>query len=163
MTAFCISHLFQVWVIGHHLQGSCACAVLSSIQVFDVLDINSLFLWISMCYMLASSSQIVLVFCISMLTLATVKVSHLLDGLVQSASPWEPWWRGEESGSTMDICLLFLELSSKLQENWFSLVTFCTYSTPSVALTWFYFLLCLGFLYTCHERLIELMEIMLSN
>ena len=65
--------------------------------------------------------------------------------------------------SQIDICLLFLEHSSKLQENWFSLVNFCTYSTPSVALTGFYFLLCLGFLSKCHGRLIGLMKIILPN
>lgn len=160
MTAFCLSHLLPVWVIGNHLQGSWARDVLSLIQLFDVLDINSLFHSISICYMLASFSQIVLVFCTSMLTLAKVKMSYLLDGLVQSLGATMK--RGRIPFQ-LDPCLLFLELSSKLQENWFSLVTFCTYSTPSVALTWFYFLLCLGLLYMCHGRLIELMEIILPN
>lgn len=40
--------------------------------------------------MLASSSHIVLVFCTCMLILTKVKISHLLDGLVQYISPWEP-------------------------------------------------------------------------
>lgn len=80
-------------------------------------------------------------------------------------SPLEPGSHDgiEKNLAQIDIWLLFLELSSKLQENGFSLVTSCTYSTSYVALTRFYFLLYLGFLYKCHGRLIELMEIALPN
>lgn len=157
MTAFCINHLppsLSCWWSSLRLLHP-GCAVLD--PTLWCTRYKFTFPLISMCYMLASSSQIVLAFCISMLTLAKFKASHLLDDLVWSSGPWKPWWSGKESGSQIDICLLFLEISSKLQENWFSLMTFCTYSTPSLAL------LCLGFLSMCHERLIELMEIILPN
>ena len=62
---------------------------------------------ISMCYMLASSSQIVLAFCVSMLTLAKFKASHLLDGLVWSSGPWKPWWSRKESGSKLIFVYYF--------------------------------------------------------
>lgn len=75
------------------------------IQLFDVLYINSTFSLISMCYMWLFFI-IVLAFCISMLTLAKFKASHLLDGLVSLLVPGSH----EEAGKNLvpiDICLLF--------------------------------------------------------
>lgn len=106
MTALCISHLLPVWIIGNRLQGSCVCTVLSLTQLFDVLDINSLFHWISMCYVLASSSQVVLVFCTCVLTLAAVKMSYLLHGLVHSL--WAPGSHDEAGRNLVPNWYLFV-------------------------------------------------------